>query len=92
MASPGALPPIRRSVVLPASLVDRAKSIAPPELQNNFNRLVQRALEEYVRTREAQALDETLALMARDPAIRYASKTIASALKDTEADGLGDEE
>jgi hypothetical protein len=88
MKSPTMAPTVRRSVALPAGLVKRAQNLAPASLRGNFNRLVREALEEFIRSREARAFEESMALMARDPSIRYECGIAERGFMDTEADGL----
>ncbi len=90
MSSPAQAPTIRRSVALPSGLVKKAQSVAPAPLKGNFNRLVREALEEFIRSREARTFEESMALMARDPAIRYECGTLERGLLETEDDGLED--
>jgi hypothetical protein len=90
MSSPIQAPTIRRSVALPSGLVKRAQNLAPAPLRNNFNRLVREALEEFIRSREARAFEESMTLMARDPAIRYECGALERGFLDAEGDGLED--
>lgn len=90
MASRTSLPAVRRSVALPPELVQEAQRVAPEPLRGNFNRLVQNALEEYIQNRVALAFEEGMALMARDPGIRYECGTLEQGLEPTERDGLGE--
>lgn len=90
MASSVSSPSIRRSVALPAELVKEAQRLAPRPLSGNFNRLVQNALEEYIRHRKALAFEESMALMARDPGIRYECDALEEGLGPAEGDGLGE--
>ncbi len=90
MKPPTASPTLRRSVVLAATLVEEARQAAPESLRGNFNRLVQKALEEYIRAQRNRAFEESMALMARDPAIAYECREASEGLAHAEGDGLGD--
>jgi hypothetical protein len=90
MSSPNLSSTIRRSVALSSKLVEEARSVAPELLRDNFNRLVQNALEEYIRHRKALAFQESMALMARDPGIHYECRTLEKGLGPADGDGLGE--
>jgi hypothetical protein len=79
---------VRRSVALPARLVEEATRLAPGELRDNLNRLVVISLEEYVKHRRAIAFEKAMAEMAADPAIRSECGSIAADFAGTERDGL----
>jgi hypothetical protein len=81
---------VRRSVALPASLVDDALAAAP-EHCGNFNRVVASALRGLVEARQARTFAESMERMARDPAIRAECAAIARDLASAELDGLGAE-
>ncbi|MBI4474278.1 MAG: hypothetical protein HY646_16520 [Acidobacteria bacterium] len=79
---------MRRSVALPRRLVADVMAVAPPNAASNWNRLVVTALEEYAaRCRQAK-LEESMAAMAADPAIRAEMKYIDKLFRRTERDGL----
>ena len=79
---------VRRSFALPRHVVTEAAAVAPTALQDNLNRLVTTALQEYTETRKRRTFEEAMAAMAADPAIRRASAEIMTAFRTTEADGL----
>jgi hypothetical protein len=81
---------IRRSVVLPAGLVEEAVALAPIELRGNLNQLTVTALREFTARRRALAFSDAMAAMAADPAIRKESAAIAGEFTAAERDGLGD--
>jgi hypothetical protein len=81
---------IRRSVALPADLIDQAIGVAPPELKSNFNRLVRTALQDFITVRRKAEFAEAMARMAHDPDIAGESATITEEFADTDSDGLGD--
>ena len=83
---------VRRSVVLPADLVQDALRLAPAPLRENLNQLTVTALREYTERRRAIAFAEAMAAMASDPAIRSECAVIARGLAGTEGDGLGERE
>jgi hypothetical protein len=61
---------VRRSVALPYKLIEEVRSVAPPELRENLNRLVTVALQDFVTQRKKRSFEESMAEMADDPAIR----------------------
>ena len=91
MSSPHSLTTVRRSVALPASLVQEVLEVAPKDEGQNFNGLVRVALEEYIQTHRARAFAQTMRDMAHDPAIRRESAAITRAFRSAEADGLANE-
>ena len=82
---------VRRSIALSKRLVDEVSSVAPPELRNNWNRLVTTALEEFARARRAREFEQSMARMASDPAIRKECAAIQRELARAESDGLSDD-
>ena len=70
---------VRRSVALPRHLVDGLSTLGSPELQQNFNRLVTVALQEFIARRKARAFDDQMAQMAADPAIQSECAAISRA-------------
>ncbi len=90
MQSPKKSPTIRRSIAVPASVVEAARAAAPPELRDNLNRLTIVALEEYAAHRRAEQFERAMAEMAGDPAIRKACKRIEIEFASAEADGLSE--
>jgi len=79
---------VRRSIALPRKLVEEAKSAAPPELKENFNRLVIVALEDFAARRRKQTFEEAMSQMGDDPEIRAQCQTIVREFTKTEGDGL----
>ena len=79
---------VRRSVALPRRLVEEVSSLAPPDAARNWNRLVIVALEEYAARQRSARLEESMAAMAADPAIRAETKSIDKLFRKTERDGL----
>jgi hypothetical protein len=79
---------VRRSFALPRHVVTEATAVAPAELQDNLNRLVTTALQEYTETRKRRTFEAAMAAMAADPAIHRASAELLTAFRTTEADGL----
>lgn len=81
---------IRRSVLLPTSLVESARAAAPVEIQDNLNRLVVVALQEYAAARQRLAFEDAMAKMSLDPQIIAESARITDEFRGAEADGLPD--
>lgn len=79
---------LRRSVALPATLVGELKSVAPPELRNNLNRLVIISLQDYILKRRQLEFANAMAEMAADPQIQAECKAIAKQFSVAESDGL----
>ena len=90
MSQPRASQTVRRSVVLPAKLVEEANAHAEPALRGNFNRLTVTALREFAERRKARAFADAMAAMAADPAIRTECNAVAEEFAAAEGDGLGD--
>ena len=82
---------LRRSVALPSALIDELKSVAPPELRSNLNRLVILSLQEYVSQRRRQEFESRVAAMAEDPEVQAECAAIARDFAATEMDGLRDD-
>jgi hypothetical protein len=72
-------------------LVDEVSSVAPPELNANWNRLVTVALEEFARNRRAKAFEAAMKRMAADPEIQKENRAIQREFARAEADGLDDD-
>ena len=79
---------VRRSFAIPRHVVTEATAVAPAALQDNLNRLVTIALQEYTETRKRRTFEAAMAAMAADPAIHRASAELMTAFRATEADGL----
>ena len=79
---------VRRSVALPRRLVEEVVKFAPSDAASNWNRLVVTALEEYAARQKKAKLEEAMAAMASDPAIRSEMKAIGKLFRGTERDGL----
>ena len=82
---------IRRSVALPSRPVEEATAKAPRDLRENFNCLVIVALQEFVARQTTRTLEDALAHMAVDPAIRPECAAIGRHFTVAEADGLKDD-
>lgn len=80
---------VRRSFVLPASLVEEAMALAPPGVKTNLNRIVVSALREFITRRRREQFEATMAAMAADPAIRTECASISEQFTAADADGLG---
>jgi len=79
---------VRRSVALSRQLIEEVSSVAPPELRQNWNRLVTVALQEFAKQQRKRAFEEAMILMAADPAIRAECATISKQFAVAEGDGL----
>jgi metal-responsive CopG/Arc/MetJ family transcriptional regulator len=79
---------VRRSVALPYKLIEEVRTVAPPELRENLNRLVTVALQDFVTKRKKRSFEESMAQMAADPAIRAECAILAREFAIAEADGL----
>ncbi len=79
---------VRRSVALPNKLIEEVRTVAPPELRENLNRLVTMALQDFVTQRKKLSFEESMAQMAADPAIRKECAVLSKEFAITEADGL----
>jgi len=79
---------VRRSVALSRRLVEDVRSVAPPELRQNLNRLVTVALQEFAARHKARAFEEAMGRMARDPAIQAECASISRQFAVADADGL----
>ncbi|MFH0729050.1 MAG: hypothetical protein V2B19_22265 [Pseudomonadota bacterium] len=82
---------IRRSIALPRNLIENVQAAAPPELRQNFNRLVTVALREFVTRQRQRSFQEAMALMAADPQITAECAAIESDFTGAEQDGLPDD-
>jgi metal-responsive CopG/Arc/MetJ family transcriptional regulator len=85
-----ATPPktVRRSVALPYKLIEEVRTVAPPELRENLNRLVTVALQDFITQRKKRSFEESMAQMAADPAIRKECAALSKEFSMAEADGL----
>ena len=79
---------LRRSVALPRRLIEEAASLAPPELRDNWNRLVRTALELYVDEQRERLIDEQITEMGKDPHVLADCRRINTQFAPTDADGL----
>ena len=79
---------VRRSIALPYTLIEEVRTVAPPELRENLNRLVTVALRDFVAQRKKLSFDESMAKMAADPAIKRECAVLSKEFAVTEADGL----
>jgi len=79
---------IRRSIALPHELVEELHAIAPPELRDNFNRLVTFILIDFTRRQKKCQFEKAMAEMADDPAVRELCSTLSGEFREAENDGL----
>jgi hypothetical protein len=79
---------VRRSVALPYKLIEEVRSVAPPELRENLNRLVTVALQDFVTQGKKRSFEKSMAEMADDPAIRKECAALSKEFAIAEADGL----
>jgi len=79
---------IRRSIALPNELVEELRSTAPPELRDNFNRLVTFILIDFTRRQKKCQFETVMAEMANDPAIREVCSVLSEEFTEAENDGL----
>ena len=79
---------VRRSVALPYKLIEELRTVAPPELHGNLNRLVTVALQDFVTQRKKLSFEKSMAEMADDPAIRTECAVLSKEFVIAEADGL----
>lgn len=79
---------VRRSVVLPAPLVDQLEVVLASEPEQNLNRLVIAALRDYLERRRQDEFRKAMAEMASDPSIHKESKAISRDFAAADADGL----
>jgi hypothetical protein len=79
---------IRRSIALPNELVEELRSIAPPGLRDNFNRLVTFILNDFTKRQKKYLFETAMAEMANDPAIREVCSVLSGESTETESDGL----
>lgn len=79
---------IRRSIAIPNELVEELRAVAPPELRDNFNRLVTSVLTDYTKRQKKYQFEAAMAEMAGDPAIGEACSVLSEELAETETDGL----
>lgn len=79
---------VRRSIALSRRLVDEVTSVAPPDLERYWNRLVTTALEEFARARRIKEFESSMVRMAADPAIQKECAAIQRVFALAESDGL----
>lgn len=79
---------IRRSIALPIELVKELRAVAPPELQDNFNRLVTFILIDFTKRQKKHQFETNMAEMAKDPAIREVCSVLSEEFAEAENDGL----
>jgi hypothetical protein len=79
---------IRRSVALPRQLMEEVVAMAPPELRENWNRLVIASLRCYLEGCRAEAAERAMAEMAQDPQVQAECASVAHDFAGTEGDGL----
>jgi len=78
----------RRSIALPGELVDELRAVGPPELRDNFNRLVTFILVDFTKRQKAYQFETAMAQMARDPAIQEVCYELSQEFMEAEDDGL----
>jgi hypothetical protein len=79
---------IRRSIALPNELVKELRTVAPPELRDNFNRLVTFILADFTKRQKKYQFEIAMAEMANDPAIQEACSALSEEFRGSENDGL----
>lgn len=79
---------IRRSIAVPANLIQEALAAAGAEAQGNLNKVVKIALRAFVEECRRAAFGEEMARMAADPHVRRESAALERAFRVTESDGL----
>lgn len=79
---------VRRSIALSNELVQELRAVAPPELRDNFNRLVTFILVDFTKRQKAYQFETAMAQMAMDPAIREACSVLSDEFMGAENDGL----
>ncbi|MBI4368814.1 MAG: hypothetical protein HY547_01140 [Elusimicrobia bacterium] len=79
---------VRRSFVLPTSLINEAKKVAPAAIKDNLNRLVRTAFEEYVQAHQAMEFEQAMGEMAKDQALCRQSAAITREFEAANGDGL----
>ena len=79
---------IRRSIALPNELVEELRSIAPPGLRDNFNRLVTFILIDFTKRQKKYLFETAMAEMANDPAIQEVCSVLSEEFTEAENDGL----
>lgn len=79
---------VRRSVAVPYQLIEEIRSLSPPELQDNFNRLVIVALRDFSTRKKKEAFQKAMAAMAADPDIYCECADISTEFSHAESDGL----
>ncbi len=79
---------IRRSIAIPNELVEELRAVAPPELRDNFNRLVTFILIDFTKRQKKYQFEIAMAEMANDPAIREACSVLSDEFTGAENDGL----
>ncbi len=79
---------IRRSVLLPASLVHDAMKLMKPRGKLTFNGVVKLALQELIRMQQRAALQLELSDMAADPQIQGEYRRLEEDFVSVDMDGL----
>ena len=79
---------IRRSIALPNELVEELRAVAPPDLRDNFNRLVTFVLIDFTKRQKKYQFETSMAEMADDPAIREVCSVLSEEFTETENDGF----
>ena len=79
---------VRRSIALQNELVEELRAVAPPELRDNFNRLVTFILIDFTKRQKKYQFETAMAEMADDPAIRKVCSVLSKEFAEAENDGL----
>ncbi|OQY46757.1 MAG: hypothetical protein B6240_06845 [Desulfobacteraceae bacterium 4572_87] len=79
---------VRRSIALQNELVEELRAVAPPELRDNFNRLVTFILIDFTKRQKKYQFETAMAEMARDPAIREVCSALSEEFTEAGNDGL----
>jgi metal-responsive CopG/Arc/MetJ family transcriptional regulator len=88
MTSPTQSSTVRRSIAIPAAVVEEATRMAPERLRGNFNQLVRTALEEFIQRRRDERFALEMERMAADPEILAEVRSIQQELAIADGDGL----
>jgi len=81
---------VRHSIALPRELVVQLQEILSHGPEQTMNRLVTRALSEFVERQQAEEFSRAMSKMASDPSIRKECATISREFSVADADGSGD--
>mgnify|MGYP006995588217 FL=1 len=76
---------VRRSIALQNELVEELRAVAPPELRDNFNRLVTFILIDFTKRQKKYQFETAMAEMASDPAIREVCSDLSEEFTEKES-------